>query len=360
MLTRSCMIVDTMSDAEKRVAINKYLTDKYPQWGLITQLAANIQQEDFQSKKARTSCVATLKDALLTAAAETGGLDFCALLGKVAPKVAAEIKMTAQQKQTCRYMFEVDYDLYCLVRDKVEVEEMDQEMDKDDDEDEGGRQPQCIGKKWARMQAKEKLERKVEAIHATWADIQLAADAPANAIDQKQTAQLVNELKQHDSAFWNFSTGFYELDGPILSRLMANLDQQGVAVAKKPRPAAKKEKKSVTFAKEGTEEATEEEQIDAETMTALKDLTLSAVTDMASDTDTIDRKKLENKVMEEMALPIPQAVIRRYSVFVRRLLKLMEANRSQLLKERLSDDTEASMDLDPKVVSEALLRAGTI
>lgn len=318
---------------------------------LISQLAATIQQEDFQSKKARASCVATLKDALLSGAAETGGLDFHAILAKLSPKVAAEIKLTAQQKQLHRYMFEVDYDLYCLYRDPVEIDASEEE-----DKVTSNRRPDCVNKKWARMQAKEKLQRKVEAIHATWADLQAKEDTPANAIGQKETAQLVVELKQHDSAFWNPNTGFYEIDGPILSRLMANIDQ-GVLIPKKTRSstATKKEKKTSTV-KEVEEDATEEEQIDTETLSALKDLTLSTVANMAGDTDMIDRKELETKVLDEMALPIPQTVIRRYSIFVRRFLKLTEAQRAQLLKEeRLSsDDTEAT-----GIVSSALLRAGT-
>lgn len=332
------------------------MTRHYPQWVLISQLAATIQQEDFQSKKARASCVATLKDTLLTAANESGGLDFHALLAKVSPKVAADIKMTAQQKQICRYMFEVDYDLYCLFRNGVMRN--DDNGEENGDEVDVGRRSEYMGKKWARMQAKEKLERKVEAIHATWADLQSKEESPAKAIGQKETAQLVVDLKQHDSAFWNPSTGFYELDGPILSRLMTNIDQ-GVVMPKRARAATtstKNEKKNVTF-KEVEEDATEEERIDSETLSALKDLTLSTVANMAGDTETIDRKELETKVLEEMALPVPQTVIRRYSIFVRRFLKLTEAQRAHLLKEeRLgSDDTEAT-----DIVSEALLRAGTI
>lgn len=337
----------TLSDTEKKAAINTYLDEHYTQWVLITQLAANIQQEDFQSKKARASCVATLKDTLLTAAIETDGLDFHALLGKVSPKVAAEIKMTAQQKQTCRYMFEVDYDLYCLYRDSVKINSGEEEPIQAE------RVPNYVGKKWARMQAKEKLERKIEAIHATWAELQASEESPANAINQKQTAQLVVELKQHDSAFWNPSTGFYELDGPIFSSLMASIDES-VVVPKKTRSSTTRK---ATLKAEDEEQATEEEQVDAETLSALKDLTISTVANMANHTALIDRKELETKVLDEMALPVPQPVIRRFSIFMRRFVKLMEAQRAQLLKdERLSSDETEATD----IVSEALLRAGTI
>lgn len=320
------------------------------------KLAGAILQEDFKTKKARTSCLTTLKDTVVSATTDSGGLDFYALLSKISPVVAAEIKMPPAQKEACRYMFEVDYDLYCLYRTSVDHDE-DDEDDEDDTGDELARQAQCINKKWPRMQAKEKLERKVEAIHATWAAFNRKQEKAEHAIDKKRTALLVTRLKEHDSVYWNAASGFYDLDEKMLCLLLEDM-KHGIHLSVTKRSAGTKKGDKKTSVPKKVEPATAEEKEEESTLTALKDLTISKIANMTAGADTIDRKALEAQVLKEVALPIPHTVIKRYSAFNRKLLKLIETKRDQLLKDEGSLEELEAVNDDAMDV-EALLREGT-
>lgn len=288
----------------------------------------------------------------MNATTESGGIDFYALLSKLSPSVATEIKRPPAQKDACRFMFEIDYELYCLYRTPVGMKKEEEETE----EIKVIRQPQCLNKKWARLQAKEKLERKVEAIHATWAaSCQHEAD-PQHAIDKKTTSLLVMRLKDQDSNYWNPNTGFYDLDAKLLKLVMDDIKHGLPSHSGTKRvPATKKSEKKVPMK---AEPVTEEEQEDEITLAALKDLTIANIGNMMTgESESIDRKRLEASVLSEISLPIPNAVIKRYSTFTKKLVKLIESKRDQLLKEedRSSDDCD-------KVNEEllALLREGTI